>query len=273
MKIDKFIIFKYIILIIAVITTLTPFIWMFLTSFKNPAEVASVNVLPERWDLENYYKIFEYIPFTQYYLNSLIISIVQTFGTIIIASMAAYAFSCINFYGSSTIFFLYLTTIMIPGWVTLIPTFKIIQNLGLLNTYTALIIVGLNNVMGVFLIRQFFSTIPKVYFEAAFLDGANHFKIFLNIVIPLAKPVLLTVSLLSFMNSWNSLLWPLIIAQNKSMYTLPLGLTQLAHMGGWVEVEWGPLMGATLLSILPILIFYIFLQNYFIKGIALSGIK
>lgn len=266
---------KYTVLIFASVTTLAPFLWMFLTSFKNPTEIGQIpiTILPFNWSLENFFKIFEYIPFDRYYFNSLYVSIIQTIGTLIIATMAAYAFSCIKFYGSNLIFFLYLGTIMIPGWVILIPVFKIIKDLGLLNTYTALIIVGLNNVMGVFLIRQFFLTIPKDYIEAAYIDGANHFSIYSKIIIPLSKPVILTVGLISFMGSWNSLLWPLILAQEKSMYTLPLGLTQLAHMGGWVQVEWGPLMGATLMSIIPILIIYIFLQNYFIKGVTLTGIK
>ena len=266
---------KYFILFFASVTTLGPFLWMFLTSFKNPTEIGQIpiTILPMRWSLENFYKIFEYIPFDRYYFNSLYVSITQTIGTLIIATMAAYAFSCINFYGSGLIFFLYLGTIMIPGWVILIPMFKIIKDIGLLNTYTALIIVGLNNVMGVFLIRQFFLTIPKDYLEAAYIDGASHFSIYSKIVIPLSKPVILTVGLISFMGSWNSLLWPLILAQDKNMYTLQLGLTQLAHMGGWVQVEWGPLMSATLMSIIPVLIIYVYLQNYFIKGITLTGLK
>ena len=181
---------KYTVLIFASVTTLAPFLWMFLTSFKNPTEIGQIpiTILPFNWSLENFFKIFEYIPFDRYYFNSLYVSIIQTIGTLIIATMAAYAFSCINFYGSNLIFFLYLGTIMIPGWVILIPVFKIIKDIGLLNTYTALIIVGLNNVMGVFLIRQFFLTIPKDYIEAAYIDGANHFSIYSKIIIPLSKP-------------------------------------------------------------------------------------
>lgn len=162
---------------------------------------------------------------------------------------------------------------MIPQVVTIIPVFLIIKDLGWLNSYQGLIIPGLSNAMSTFLLRQFFLSIPKDLEDAAYIDGANRFQIYHSIFIPLAKPALLTVGLMVFMASWNSLLMPLIIMSKTEMQTLPLGLARLALSGGWVRIEWGSVMAATLLSILPIIILYAFLQNYFIRGIVLTGLK
>jgi multiple sugar transport system permease protein len=187
--------------------------------------------------------------------------------------MAAYSFARIKFYGRDVAFLIYLGTIMLPSWVTIIPVFLIIKGFGWLNTYQGLIVPGLTSAFGTFLLRQFFLSIPQDLEDAGLIDGANRLQIYGRIMLPLAKPALLTVGLMTFMGSWNDLLGPLIITNNETMQTLPLGLTRLALRQGWKRVEWGPLMGGTLLSILPIIVLYALLQRYFIQGIALTGLK
>jgi multiple sugar transport system permease protein len=265
----------YVFIIAGALFTAMPFVWMFLSSFKGAVDIAAIPLrwLPTIWHPENYSAVWEMMPFGRFYLNSTIIAVIQTLGVLLTASLGAYGFARINFYGRNAAFLAYLATIMIPGWVTLIPVFKIIRELGWLDTYQGMIVPGLTSAMATFLLRQFFMTIPTELEEAAFIDGANRLRIYWQIVMPLARPALLTVGLITFMGSWNSLLWPLIIAQSEEMQTLPLGLSRLALSGGWVRVEWGPLMAATLLSILPIMVIYVFLQNYFITGIAMSGLK
>lgn len=265
----------YVLISFGAILTALPFLWMLLSSFKGNADIAAIPLrwLPTEWRPQNYAVIWEMMPFARYYLNSIIVAVAQTGGVLLTASLAAYSFARIPFTGRNVAFFLYLGTIMIPGWVTLIPVFTIVKNLGWLNTYQGLIVPGLTSAMGTFLLRQFFLTIPQDLEDAGFVDGANRLQVYARIMLPLAKPALLTVGLITFMGSWNSLTWPLIIASSDEMRTLPLGLAQLAVLGGWVRIEWGPLMAATLLSILPVMLIYVFLQQYFIRGIALTGLK
>ena len=258
----------------AIITAL-PFLWMILGSFKSHSDFAHIPMvwLPTQWLFSNYGGVFNLMPFGRMYLNSVFIAVCATSGILITSSMAAYSFARIKFWGRDVIFLLYLGTIMIPGWVTLIPMFVVIKNLGWLNTYQGLIVPSLTSPMSTFLLRQFYRSIPKDYEDAAHIDGASRLRVFSQIMIPLAKPALLTVGLMAFMANWNSLLWPLIIMTKPEMQTIPLGLSRLALTQGWVRVEWAPLMAANLMAIIPIAIIYAFLQNYFIRGITLSGIK
>jgi multiple sugar transport system permease protein len=258
----------------AVITAL-PFLWMILGSFKSHADFGHIPMawFPSKWLVSNYQDVFSLMPFARMYLNSILVAVCVTTGVLITSSMAAYSFARIKFWGRNVVFFLYLGTIMIPGWVTIIPLFIIIKNLKWLNTYQGLIIPALTSAMGTFLLRQFFLSIPNDFEDAAYIDGAGRFQQFFRVILPMAVPALLTVGLMTFMGSWNSLLWPLIIMSKPEMQTIPLGLARLALTAGWVRVEWGPLMAANLLAILPIAVIYAFLQNYFIRGIALSGLK
>jgi multiple sugar transport system permease protein len=267
--------FTYILIFAGAVMTAMPFIWMLLSSFKGNADIGAIPLrwFPTEWRPENYAMIWEVMPFSRFYLNSTVVALANTAGVLLTASMAAYSFARIKFFGRDVVFLLYLGTIMLPPWVTLIPVFIIIKNLGWLNTYQGLIVPGLTSAMGTFLLRQFFLSVPRDLEDAAFMDGASRLQIYGRIMLPLAKPAMLTVGLITFMGNWNNLLWPLIISQSEEMQTLPLGLARLALSGGWVRIEWGALMAATLLSVLPILVIYAFLQNYFIQGIALTGMK
>lgn len=268
-------IFFYLIVISGAVLTAMPFLWMFLTAFKGPSDVISIPLrwFPTIWRFDNFGIIWNLIPFSRVYLNSVIVAVSQTLGVLATSAMAAFAFARIKFWGRDVIFLIYLGTIMIPEWVLIIPIFLIVKQLHWLNTYQGLIVPGLCSAMSTFLLRQFFLTVPKDYDEAAYMDGANHLIIFSQVIMPLAKPALLTVGLLTFMGSWNSFLWPLIISSKVEMQTLPIALSRFVFFFGWTRVEWGALMGATLLSILPIIIIYAMLQDYFIRGIALSGLK
>jgi multiple sugar transport system permease protein len=267
--------FVYVLVLAGAVLTALPFVWMFLTAFKGPADIASIPLrwLPAEWRFENFGVIWKLVPFGRIYLNSIIVATCTTLGVLLTSSMAAYAFARIKFWGRDVIFVLYLGTIMIPEWVLIIPLFLIIKDLGWLNSYQGLIVPGLCSAMATFLLRQFFRTVPKDYEEAAFMDGANRFQILGQVILPLAKPALLTVGLLNFMGSWNTFLWPLLITDEVEMQTLPLALSRLALSPAWTRVDWGAMMGATLLTILPIVIIYAMLQDYFIRGIALSGLK
>jgi multiple sugar transport system permease protein len=265
----------YLLIISGAVLTAMPFVWMFLTAFKGPSDVISIPLrwFPTVWRFDNFGIIWKIIPFSRVYLNSIIVAVCQTLGVLLTSSLAAYAFARIKFWGRDVIFLIYLGTIMIPEWVLIIPIFLTIKQLHWLNTYQGLIVPGLCSAMCTFLLRQFFLTVPKDYDEAADMDGANRFQIFSLILLPLAKPALLTVGLLTFMGSWNTFLWPLIITSKVEMQTLPLALSRFVFFFGWARIEWGALMGATLLSILPIILIYAMLQDYFIRGIALSGLK
>jgi multiple sugar transport system permease protein len=261
--------------ILGAIITALPFMWMLLSAFKMPGDIISIPIrwLPSKWVLDNFVTPWQMMPFGRFYLNSIFVAVGQTTGVLITSTLAAYGFSRINFWGRNVLFIIYLGTIMIPGWVTLIPVYNIMTTLGWLNTYQGLIVPGMTSAFGTFLLRQFFMSVPLELEDAAFIDGASRLQSLVTVVIPLATPALLTVGLMTFMGSWNNLTWPLIIAQDVNMQTLPLGLTRLALQTGWIRIEWGPIMAATLMSILPIIVLYMFLQSYFIRGVSITGIK
>lgn len=262
----------YIVLIFGSIMMIAPFAWMLSTSLKT---AEATFVMPPQWipkhiAFSNYQKVTEVFPMYKFLLNSILVSLSSTFGQILLCSMAAYAFARMEFKGRDTIFLLYLGTLMVPSQVTLTPLFILMQKLELANTYRALILPGMFSVFGTFLMRQFFLTIPKSLEEAAFIDGAGYLRVFFKIILPLSKTALATLGIFSFMASWNDFLWPLIITSDVNHMTLPLGLSSL--QGRWTT-NWNILMAGTLISIVPILIVYIFAQKYFIKGITLTGIK
>lgn len=262
----------YMILILGSIIMIGPFAWMLSTSLKT---VDATFIMPPEWipkdiTFSNYLKITEIFPMYKFLLNSIFVSVSSTLGQLLFCSMAAYAFARMEFKGRDALFLLYLGTLMVPSQVTLTPLFILMKKLDLANTYRALILPGMFSAFGTFLMRQFFLTIPKSLEEAAFIDGAGYIRVFFKIILPLSKTALATLGIFSFMASWNDFLWPLIITSDIGHMTLPLGLSSL--QGRWTT-NWNILMAGTLISIIPILIVYIFAQKYFIKGITLTGIK
>ena len=205
------------------------------------------------------------------FVNSLIVSFAITFGQLIFCSLAGYSFAKLRFPGREGLFKLYLATMMVPSIVTLIPMYVIFVRLGLVNMHAGLILPGFfGSAFGVFLTRQFFMTLPSQLGEAAVIDGAGHVRVFVQVYLPLIKPILATLGIFSFMGAWNDFLWPLIVIQSGSLKTLTVGL---ASFQGLYGAKFNLLMAGAVLSIIPVLLAFLFAQNYFIEGIALSGIK
>lgn len=262
----------YTILILGAAIMLIPFIWMVSTSLKTSGStmVLPPQIIPEEMNWGNYVRVTEAFPVFKFLWNSLFVAITSTLGQILLCSMAAYAFARLEFKGRDLIFIIYLATLMVPTQVTMTPQFILMKYLGWLDTYQGLILPGIFNAFGTFLLRQFFLGIPKELEEAAFIDGASHFRVFGQIILPLAKPALATLAIFSFMQSWNNFLWPLIVVSEPEMMTLPLGLSLL--QGRW-ETDWNLMMAGVVISVIPVLAVYLFAQRYFIQGITLSGMK
>ena len=262
-------------LVLMSLFALVPFLWMLSTALKTRAEVFTfppILIPPEpRW--ENFARVFEAFPFLKYARNSLFVTITVTIFQTLTSAMAAYAFSRLRFPGRDRLFLLYLGTLMVPSVVTLIPSYIVMTErfLGWVDTYKALIIpASLGGAFNTFLIRQFLLSLPVDLEDAARIDGASPLQIFWKLVLPLAKPVLAIVSVFTFMNSWNSFLWPLLMIKNQDNLVLTVGLS--AMQGRW-GTRWPELMAGTLMSIVPILVILILFQRYFEEGITFTGLK
>lgn len=262
----------YLLLMVGALITIAPFIWMTVTSFKPESEVFNIppTLIPKEPTLEAYRDLFTKVNFARTLLNSIIITFSFTLINVFVCSLAGYAFAKIKFLGRDKIFFLFLATIMIPSQVTMIPSFMVLRNLGLLNSYFGLILPGSASVFGIFLVRQFMLGVPNDLLDAAKIDGCNEFEIYWHIVLPLLKPVLATIAIFAFMGAWNDFLWPLIVMTSENMYTLPVAL---AMLNGEHNTDWALLMAGAMVVTLPILVVFFTLQRYFIEGIAHSGIK
>ncbi|MBW3698210.1 carbohydrate ABC transporter permease [Vibrio sp. T187] len=262
----------YFFMVLATIATITPFIWMILTSVKTQSEALSVppKVMPDEWQLSAYAKIIEELPFIQFYVNSILVTFAMVLLQTLIAAMAAYGFARLKFPGRDAIFMICVSILMVPGQIFLIPQFLIIQEMGLLNTLTGLVLPGLFSIYGAFLLRQFFVSVPKEIEEAAIVDGLNHFQIFYKIMLPLIKPGLIACVIINGLWSWNNLMWPLIVNTSFDKMTLPVGLASLSSRAG---VEYPMLMAGALMAIIPMLFLYILFQKHFIEGVASAGVK
>jgi len=263
-------------LIVLAIIVLVPFFWMVSCSLKSLPKIFTYPPVwiprPVRWD--NYrFVITETFPFYQYFLNTLFVSAARTLGILVVSSMAAYTFARLRFRGRDLLFLLFLGTLMIPPQVTMIPTFIIMKYLNWIDTYYALIFPGypsMFSAFGIFLLRQFFLTLPKEIEDAAAVDGCGYFRRYWQIVLPLSKPALAALGIFSFINTWNEFLWPLIVIESDSMKTLTLGL---AFFQGQYYIEWHYLMVAAVIAVVLPVGLYIAAQRSFIQGITLTGIK
>ena len=253
-------------------TMLVPFLWMVSTSLMSDLEVYRFppRLWPEDPEWENYAGAMTQLPFSRFFLNTIIVTAVSVVGQLVTCSMAAYAFARLRFRGRDALFALYLATMMIPAIVTLIPAFLIINTFGWMNTYWALFTPLLTSVWGIFLLRQFFQTLPRDYEDAARLDGAGEWTIYWRVILPLAKPALATLAIFAFMNAWKDFLWPLIVTTTNDMRTVEVGISMFASIYG---TNWPYQMAAAVVVLLPILILFFFTQKYFIEGISLTGLK
>lgn len=265
-------IIAYVILTLGALIMGLPFIWMVSTSLKSLKEVFVFP--PTLWGnkivWQNYLRISARYPFEIFFLNSLKISAVVVITQLFTSAMAGFAFARLKFPGRDTLFALYLATLIVPFHVTLVPTFILMRWFGWINTHYSLIIPCLVSAFGTFLMRQFFLTIPIDLEDAARIDGCTPFGVFWRIFLPLSKPALATLGVFTFMGTWNDFIRPLVFLNSIPKMTVPLGL---ATMRGMYSTDWPVLMAGTVISIMPVLIAFIFAQEYFVRGVTLSGIK
>ncbi|HML21437.1 MAG TPA: carbohydrate ABC transporter permease [Aggregatilinea sp.] len=264
----------YAVLIVLALVMLIPFAWMLSTSLKPTEYILSVTpqFIPNPATLDSYRTLFDLMPMQRMLGNSLFVAIAGAGGQVLVSAMAAYAFARIEWRGREIVFLLYLGTMMVPSQVTLIPLFILIRQLGWVNSYQGLILPGLFSAFGTFLLRQAFLSLPRDLEEAAFIDGANHLTIFWRIILPLTRPALATLAVLSFMQYWNAYLWPLFVARQEIFMTLPVGLAKLQG-GPRALTQWNVVMAGAVVTVLPILIAYLFAQKWFVRSVTLSGIK
>lgn len=262
----------YVVLLIGCIITIAPFFWMISTSLKSFGEVFNMppTLLPEKFMWSNYLEVSDRIPLVRFFINSILITLGVTIGTLVTTIFAAYVFSRIDFIGRDVIFVVLIATMMIPSEVILIPNYITISKLGWINTYKGLIIPWTVSVFSIFLLRQFFLGIPESLYRASKIDGCSDMKYLFKIMVPISRPALITIALLRIINSWNEFLWPLIITNVPEMRTLPVALTIFSTEAG---IDYHYLMAASTMIILPIIFVYFVLQKYIISGITRSGIK
>lgn len=262
----------YILIVFGAALSIFPFYWMVVGATLPSGKLLSVppNLLPGNYLLENAKSLNEALNIPKVMWNSLFISITTTVLSVLLCTMAGYAFAKFKFKGRGVLFFIILSTLMIPFQVTLIPLFEIMVLLDWLNTYQAIILPSLASPFAIFLMRQNMLSIPDSILEAARIDGAGEFKIFFKIVLPTMKPALAAVSIFIFMAQWNSLLWPLITLNSKEMFTLPVALSSLI---GLARIDYGQLMLGTTLSVIPILVLFLIFQKNFISGILGGSVK
>jgi multiple sugar transport system permease protein len=251
-----------------------PFLWMVATSLKGSGAIFTMppQWIPNEFHWENYSVIFDKMPFLQYLRNSFFVTGLSIVGVVGTSSLVAYAFACLRWPGRDALFVVILVTMMLPMQVTMIPVFVIFKELGWLNTFKPLIVPAFfgGGAFNIFLLRQFFLGIPKDLADAARIDGCSEFRIYWNIMLPLARPALVTVAIMTFMFSWNDFLGPLIYLSDKSKGTLALGLSMFV---GQYATEWAQLMAASVLMMVPMILLFFFFQRYFIQGFTMSGIK
>jgi multiple sugar transport system permease protein len=264
----------YLLMVFIAALIILPLLWMLSTSLKPKSQwfTREIEWIPRTFTLDNYQKLFSNpaTPRGNWFFNSVFIAVASTALVLAIDSLAAYAYARMDFPGRKFLFGLMLLTIFLPGMMFLVPNFLTVANLGLLNNFAGVILPGLAGVFGVFFLRQFFESIPKELEEAAAIDGANKFQIFYMVVLPLAKPALATLGILTFLASWNDFLWPLLILRKADLQTLPPGLRTLQ---GAYSSEYGLMLAGAVIVAVPVLVIYIALQRYIVQSVAATGLK
>lgn len=262
----------YGLLIVALVLTLTPLLWMLSASFMPSGEASLYppRLLPSQVTFEHYEALFTRLRLARYFVNSALIATVVTLISLLLNSMAGYAFAKLRFAGRDRVFRLLLGALVIPAQVIMLPLFLMLKQLGFVNTYWGVIIPGMTSIFGIFLIRQYALSIPDSLLDAARIDGASELRIYWSLVLPLCKPILVTLAIFTFMGTWNDFMWPLIILTDSEMYTLPVALANL--LGEHVQ-DTELMMAGSVLTVLPVILLFMFLQKYYIEGIMIGGVK
>jgi multiple sugar transport system permease protein len=264
---------SYILLIGGLVLMIGPFLWMVLGSLKPSADFLRnpPTFLPSEVTLSSYDRLFQQLDFPRFFFNSAVIALAVTIGTLVFCPMLGYALAKLPWRGKGVVMAVVLATLMVPAGITIIPNFILMSNLGLVNTYPGLILPFLAGPFGVFLMRQFMLGIPDELLEAARMDGANEFRVFWSVVMPIATPVLATLGILTFLGNWNSFIYPLVMAQEPQMYTLPVALATFAT--GQYQADHGMLMAGSVVLVVPVLIVFVLFQRWITEGIATTGLK
>jgi ABC-type glycerol-3-phosphate transport system permease component len=262
----------YAVLIVGAVAFAYPFLWMFTSSLKPEAEIGGFGLWSDSSGLHNYAEVFSRIPIGRALLNSIITSSISTCSVMLFGSMVGYALARLRFRGRDSLYHLILFTMMIPFQITLIPQYVLMVGLGITDTYLAIVAPTLMSAFGIVLFRQFFRGIPQAFIDAARIDGCTEWGILRRLIWPMARPVLVTVGILTFMSSWNEVLWPLIVVRERSLMTMPQ-LVTLFTIGGESEALLGLQLAAATMLALPIVIGYGFFQRSFIESMASAGIK
>ncbi len=262
----------HILLIIASFVAFGPFVWMFLTSIKTYEETIQIPLkfFPDLAQWVNYAIISDKLNFPQLYFNTIAVTVMMIIGQLLIVTICAYAFDRLRFPGKNFLFLCMLALMMVPGQIFIIPRFKLMVAFGLTDTLVGLVLPGLFNVFGVFLMRQFFSTIPRELDEAARIDGCGYFRIYWDVLLPLVKPALTTLAILAMLGTWKDLMWPLINNSSASKMTLAAGLAMLI---GEHTTYYEQVMAGGIIAVIPIIVLFVIFQKQFVEGIAHSGIK
>lgn len=264
--------FRIFVLAVISLIVVFPFFWMIICSFKSSSEVLSKNVFwPSVWHVENYALAWGRARFDIYFRNSTLMALASVAGQLITSSMAAYAFAKLKFKLSKPLFMVFLCSMMIPLEATIVSNYLTLSAMGLMDTFFAVISTSIVSVFGVFLLRQFYMTIPDALLEAARIDGASEVQSFVRIILPLGKSAMATIAIIGFIGSWNSYLWPLIITNSMELRTVQTGLRAMMTLD--VGVEWQQLMAMSTLITVPTIILFVALQKYFVQGITKVGIK
>ncbi len=270
MNVKKFTLYAF--LIISGVLTFLPFWWMVMASFMpdGQASVYPPPLIPEQFTLHQFYTLLKRLNVARYFFNSMFLAVTITCISLFFNSMAGYAFAKYRFKGKNQLFKLLLSSMIIPAQVTMLPLFLMLKSIGVINTYLAIIIPGLANIFGIFLIRQYAFSIPDSLIEAARMDGASDFQIYYRIILPLCVPILVTLGLFTFLAVWNDFMWPLIALTDNEMYTMPVAL---ANLMGEHTRDPELMMAGSFITVLPVIVVFLFLQRFYIRGIMLSGVK
>ena len=259
-------------MLVVLAIVLYPFLWLLLSSLKIEKDIIRYppRLWPEVFTFEQYIRVWKKLPMFTMFKNTLLFSGAVTLSNCLLCSMGGYAFARLNFKGRNTLFILIIMTMMVPFQIVMIPLYILEHKIGILNTYWGLILPRLTWPFAIYLMRSFFISIPKNLEEAARIDGASEYRIFWRIMLPLCKPAFITVGIMTFMNNWNDLIYPLMLTNSAEMRTLSAGLAMFV---GQRIIEYGATLSAAMISLIPLLIGYVFMQKYFVKGVTLTGIK
>jgi multiple sugar transport system permease protein len=260
----------YVLLTLGAVIMVFPFAWMVISSFKDAREVLSAAILPTQWTFANYVEVLTRTAFPRWFLNSLIVAVLNTISVLFFCALVGYVLARMRFPGKNIIFIAILSTLMIPTEMLVIPWFVMSVQFGWVDSYWGLLFPGLIPGFGVFLMRQFFQTLPRDLFDAGRIDGVSEFGLFLRIGLPLVGPGLAALGIFAFIGNWNAFLWPLIVVQSASMRTVPVGI---ALFSGEAGAAWHLIMATSALAIIPVLLVFIIFQRQIIEGVVLTGVK